>query len=57
MIWTGTHNDVREAYTFICLNYEAKEDEIVLVGFSRGAFAARALSFLLGKLDVLRKAG
>lgn len=57
MIWIGIHNDIREAYTFICLNYEAKEDEIVLVGFSRGAFAARALNFLLDKLGVLRKAG
>lgn len=57
MIWIGIHNDIREAYTFICLNYEAEEDEIVLVGFSRGAFAARALSFLLDKLGVLRKAG
>ena len=27
------------------------------MGFSRGAFAARALSFLLDKLGILRKAG
>ena len=53
----GIHNDIREAYTFICLNYDNEEDEIVLVGFSRGAFAARALSYLLDKLGVLRKAG
>ena len=57
MIQIGIHNDIREAYTFLCTNYECEEDEIILVGFSRGVFAARALSFLLDKLGVLRKAG
>ena len=53
----GLRHDILEAYTFICHNYSGKEDEIILIGFSRGAFTARALAFLLDDIGVLRKTG
>ena len=57
-IWgRGIHHNIREAYNFICLNYSSLEDEIVLVGFSRGAFAARAVASLISDVGVLKKAG
>lgn len=57
-IWgRGIHHNIREAYTFISLNYTSSGDEIVLVGFSRGAFAARAVAGLISDVGVLKKAG
>ena len=35
--------NIREAYSFIATNYEAG-DEIILIGFSRGAFTARSVA-------------
>lgn len=35
--------NIREAYSFIATNYEAG-DEIILLGFSRGAFTARSVA-------------
>ncbi|KAK4190350.1 hypothetical protein QBC35DRAFT_461086 [Podospora australis] len=37
----GISEDIRSAYSFICANY-ADGDEIILLGFSRGAFTARS---------------
>jgi len=34
---------MREAYSFVAANYEPG-DEIILVGFSRGAFTARGVA-------------
>jgi uncharacterized protein (DUF2235 family) len=34
---------MREAYSFVAANYEPG-DEIILMGFSRGAFTARAVA-------------
>ena len=57
-IWgRGIHHNIREAYNFICLNYSSQEDEIVLVGFSRGAFAVRAVASLISDVGVLKKSG
>lgn len=43
---------MREAYSFVVANYEPG-DEIILVGFSRGAFTARgvAVSRIISKLN------
>lgn len=53
------------AYVFICDNYDVggedeggrqrPRDEIILIGFSRGAFAMRCLADLVSKFGVLRK--
>lgn len=52
----GIANNIREAYAFICLNYR-KGDEIFLVGFSRGAFTARALAYLIESVGCLTDRG
>jgi uncharacterized protein (DUF2235 family) len=55
------HDIVQDAYYFLCLNYEESINEthpiseIHLVGFSRGAFAARALACLIDKVGLLKR--
>ncbi|TFY82651.1 hypothetical protein EWM64_g1362 [Hericium alpestre] len=43
---------VQEAYAFIAHNYEPG-DEIYLFGFSRGAYTARMVATMIGKIGVL----
>ncbi|KAI5924869.1 hypothetical protein F4810DRAFT_709060 [Camillea tinctor] len=52
----GLSENVREAYAFICANY-FDGDEIVLVGFSRGAFTARSIGGLISDLGLLTREG
>ena len=52
----GLADNIREAYAFICLNYVAG-DEIIILGFSRGAFTARSISSLIRALGLLTLAG
>lgn len=47
---------MREAYSFICANY-VDGDEIVLLGFSRGAFTARSIAGMIGDLGLLTREG
>ena len=47
---------MREIYNFICNNY-ADGDAIVLVGFSRGAFTARAVADMIATLGLLNVSG
>ncbi|TGJ86864.1 hypothetical protein E0Z10_g1916 [Xylaria hypoxylon] len=49
--------DIRDAYSFICDNFTSHRDEIILIGFSRGAFTVRAVATLLHDIGVLRGAG
>ena len=42
----GLDREIREAYEFLCLNYEPG-DEIYLFGFSRGAYTVRSLAGLV----------
>jgi uncharacterized protein (DUF2235 family) len=42
----GLDEDIREAYTFLALNYEPG-DEVFLFGFSRGAYTVRSLAGLI----------
>jgi uncharacterized protein (DUF2235 family) len=42
----GLSNDVCEAYTFICRNFD-KNDKVYLFWFSRGAYTVRAIASLL----------
>lgn len=48
--------NIREAYNFICCNY-VQGDDIILVGFSRGAFTARSLADLIGSIGLLTTSG
>jgi uncharacterized protein (DUF2235 family) len=46
-----------EAYSFICHNYSGKNDQIILIGFSRGAFTVRCVADLVTKAGLLTKMG
>ena len=52
----GISENIREAYAFICNNYE-DGDEIFLVGFSRGAFTARSIGGLIASFGLLTRKG
>ena len=52
----GLAEHVREAYSFLANNYDAG-DEIFLIGFSRGAYTARAVAGLVENVGVLTKRG
>jgi hypothetical protein len=54
----GIGHDIRQAYSFICNNFDDEAgDQIVLIGFSRGAFTARAVAQLIHDVGVLTKKG
>lgn len=50
----GLFDNIQQAYHFIVENYQPG-DRLVLFGFSRGAFTARSLAGLIGKVGILRK--
>ncbi|KAJ5102766.1 hypothetical protein N7532_003295 [Penicillium argentinense] len=52
----GVSENMREAYSFVAANYEAG-DEIILVGFSRGAFTARGVAGLISEIGLLNSKG
>ncbi|RMD42233.1 hypothetical protein DV735_g2881, partial [Chaetothyriales sp. CBS 134920] len=52
----GMAENIREAYSAICLNY-SPGDEIFLLGFSRGAFTARSISSLIREIGLLTARG
>ena len=52
----GISEHVREAYAFICHNY-VENDEIIILGFSRGAFTARTISSMVSDLGLLSMRG
>lgn len=47
---------MREAYSFLCHNY-VEGDEIILLGFSRGAFTARTVGAMIADLGLLSMRG
>jgi Uncharacterized alpha/beta hydrolase domain (DUF2235) len=47
---------IREAYSFICNNYDTGV-EIFLLGFSRGAFTARSIAALIHAVGLLNRDG
>ncbi|KUI64818.1 hypothetical protein VM1G_00297 [Cytospora mali] len=53
---SGIAEHMRESYSFICANY-VDGDEIVLIGFSRGAFTARSIAGMIGNLGLLTREG
>ncbi|KAI1098074.1 hypothetical protein F4804DRAFT_350818 [Jackrogersella minutella] len=52
----GIAENIREAYAYICANY-VDGDEIVLIGFSRGAFTARSIGGMISDLGLLTREG
>lgn len=48
--------DIREVYNFICINY-VDGDDIILTGFSRGAFTARSVADMIASVGLLTPAG
>ncbi|KAI0380921.1 hypothetical protein F5Y04DRAFT_281267 [Hypomontagnella monticulosa] len=52
----GIAENIREAYSFICANY-VDGDEIILIGFSRGAFTARSVGGMISDLGLLTREG
>ncbi|KAJ5650526.1 uncharacterized protein N7484_004249 [Penicillium longicatenatum] len=53
---TGVAENIREAYSFVATNYEPG-DEIILLGFSRGAFTARGVASLIDAVGLLNSDG
>jgi hypothetical protein len=54
-IGLGLKSIIQDCYSWLADNYEAG-DEIYLIGFSRGAYAARALAGLIGASGIQRGA-
>ncbi|KAK3296489.1 uncharacterized protein B0H64DRAFT_461760 [Chaetomium fimeti] len=52
----GLDQDIREVYNFICANY-VDGDDIILIGFSRGAFTARSVADLIASIGLLTPEG
>ena len=50
----GLSRDVRQAYAFLCLNFEPG-DHVYLFGFSRGAFTVRSLAGMLLDIGLLER--
>ena len=52
----GLKENVREAYTYLALNYRPG-DEMFLLGFSRGAYTARSVGGMIGDFGLLTREG
>jgi hypothetical protein len=55
-VGAGLKENVREAYSYLSINYRPG-DEIFLLGFSRGAYTARSVGGMVGDLGLLTKEG
>jgi uncharacterized protein (DUF2235 family) len=53
--WSGPEQILIKAYAFICYNFAEPDDEIILIGFSQGAFAIRCLADLILDMGLLDK--
>lgn len=49
----GIKTNIRDGYIFLMENYQPG-DEVYIVGFSRGAYTARALAGLVGEMGILK---
>lgn len=56
MFGDGVPQDIAECYRFICDNHRA-HDELIFLGFSRGAFTVRSVAGLVCALGFLNRAG
>ncbi|KAM0278078.1 hypothetical protein ACHAQH_005369 [Verticillium albo-atrum] len=53
---SGISMRIKEIYSFLAANY-FDGDEIILIGFSRGAFTARSVAGMISKLGLLTREG
>ncbi|TVY85539.1 Uncharacterized protein LSUE1_G000058 [Lachnellula suecica] len=53
---TGISENIREVYSFITANY-VPGDEIILIGFSRGAFTVRSVAGMIDNIGLLTRSG
>ncbi|KAJ3574337.1 hypothetical protein NPX13_g4394 [Xylaria arbuscula] len=53
----GLEEDILNAYCFLCNNYNfgAQNDEIILIGFSRGGFTVRCLADFISQVGLLQR--
>ncbi|MCA2552201.1 MAG: DUF2235 domain-containing protein, partial [Microcystis sp. M04BS1] len=52
----GIDRIIQDAYRFLCMNYDVEaEDEIYLVGFSRGAYTVRCLAGMIYNCGLLSR--
>ncbi|KAH7370432.1 hypothetical protein BKA65DRAFT_387744 [Rhexocercosporidium sp. MPI-PUGE-AT-0058] len=53
----GLERNILDAYCFLCNNFNfcSVKDEIILVGFSRGAFAVRCLASFITEVGLIRR--
>jgi uncharacterized protein (DUF2235 family) len=56
LLGVGISNNIGEVYSFIAANYKPG-DEIILVGFSRGAFTARSVAGMINDIGLLTRDG
>ncbi|ROT35051.1 hypothetical protein SODALDRAFT_301656 [Sodiomyces alkalinus F11] len=56
MFGRGLESVIREAYNFVCANY-VPGDDIILIGFSRGAFTARSVADMIASIGLLTPRG
>ncbi|KAK1995094.1 hypothetical protein LX36DRAFT_659938 [Colletotrichum falcatum] len=56
LLGMGVKQEIRDTYRFICDNYNPG-DEIILIGFSRGAFTARSVSGFVCNIGILNRLG
>jgi uncharacterized protein (DUF2235 family) len=50
---SGLEHNILDAYEWLCKHYVSEKDEVIIVGFSRGAFTAQCLAHLLNDIGVL----
>jgi hypothetical protein len=55
ILGAGLDDDIREAYSFIGAHHHTDDDRIHLIGYSRGAFAARSLAGMIAKCGIIRE--
>ncbi len=55
LLGAGLDDDIREGYRFIAAHRRSDDDRIHLIGYSRGAFAARSLAGMIAKCGILRE--
>ncbi|TAQ87874.1 hypothetical protein B7494_g3808 [Chlorociboria aeruginascens] len=56
LLGTGISEHIREIYSFVAANY-MPGDEIILIGFSRGAFTARSVAGMIRDIGLLTRKG
>ena len=55
ILGAGLDDDIREGYSFIAAHRDSDDDQIHLIGYSRGAFAARSLAGMIAKCGIMRE--